>query len=186
MKRGVKMPVLKMTEDKELVITKLGNTYQNENNVETLKFILPKSLSGQDLKDCCIYLCFVNPQSGGDMYDITTCLSEYSDIHYAIEIPMQQVFTCESGMVKIWLKILNSSTNMSAKTNEVDYMIKQDRKIEDTMSVEKMSVLNTLIVKLDEAVSKIEKVNDVVEDIISGEQQIAQGGTSDGMDIVEI
>ena len=44
------MLVLKMSEDRNLMITKRGNSYQDENNAENIKIILPKILNEIDLK----------------------------------------------------------------------------------------------------------------------------------------
>ena len=39
-----------MSKDKTLTVTKSGNTYQDENNAETIKIILPKVINSIDLK----------------------------------------------------------------------------------------------------------------------------------------
>lgn len=181
------MPVLKMTKNKTLAITKLGNTYQYENNAEILKIILPKTLNNNDLKDCYIYLCFINQQRLGDVSDITGYLTEHSNDGYVVEVPMYQIFTCEPGIIDMWIKILHSPTQMVATSNEVNYVIQKHSQIEGTIPEQEMSIIENLVMKIDAMTAKVEEVSDTVDDIITGDQQIAQGGiSSDGMDVVEI
>lgn len=115
--------VLKMTDGRTLIITKQGNTYQDENNAETIKIILPKSVNGIDLRDCSVHLSFINQQNLGNVCDLTEYLQEYSDEYFVIEVPMYQMFTYESGAVRMWLKVLHSPTGMIAKTNEVCFTV---------------------------------------------------------------
>ena len=97
--RGVKMPVLKMSKDKTLTATKSGNTYQDENNAETIKLILPKVINSIDLKDCYIYLSFINQQGLGNVSDLTEYVIDYSEDYYVVEVPMYQMFTYEPGTI---------------------------------------------------------------------------------------
>lgn len=166
--------VIKMSEDKALTITKSGNTYQDENNAETLKIILPKAINKNDLKDCRIYLSFINQQGLGDSSDVTEYFSDYSDTYYMVEVPMYRIFTYEPGTIEMWVKILHSPTEMVAKTNPVIYNVKPHREIEGTIPEQEASILDALIMKLDATAIKVDEVSGKVQDIIEGEEQIVQ------------
>lgn len=159
------MLVLKMLENKSLTITKCGNTYQDENNAETLKIILPKAINNIDLTDCHIYLSFINQQGLGNVSDITTHIKDYLNAYYVIEIPIYQMFTYEPGNIKMWIKVLHSSTEMIAKSNEVNYTIKSHKEIEGTIPEQEMSIIDNLTMKLDATALKVDEVSGKVEEI---------------------
>lgn len=168
------MPTLKMSANKTLTITKSGNTYQDENNAEILKIILPKTLNGNDLKDCHIYLSFINQQGLGNVSDLTEYLNEYLDGYYVVSVPMYQMFTYEPGNIEMWIKVLHPPTEMVAKTNEVIYTIKPHKEIEGTIPEQEMSIIDGLVMKLDSTAIKVDEVSGRVHDIVDGEEQIVQ------------
>lgn len=163
-----------MSKDKSLTVTKSGNTYQDENNAETIKIILPKVINSIDLKDCYIYLSFINQQGLGNVSDLTEYVTDYSDDYYVIEVPMYQMFTYEPGTIEMWIKVLHSPTQMVAKTNEVTYTIKPHKEIEGTIPEQEMSIIDGLVMKLDSTAIKVDEVSDRVQDIVDGEEQIVQ------------
>ena len=166
--------VLKMSKDKTLTVTKSGNTYQDENNAETIKIILPKVINSIDLKDCYIYLSFINQQGLGNVSDLTEYVTEYSDDYYVIEVPMYQMFTYEPGTIEMWIKLLHSPTQMVAKTNVVTYTIQSHKEIDGTIPEQEMSIIDSLTMKLDITAIKVDKVSGRVQDIVDGEEQIIQ------------
>ena len=168
------MPVLKMFADRNLIITKSSNMYQDENNAEKLKIILPKKINNIDLNECHIYLGFINQAGLGDTCDITKYLIDYSDISYAIEMPMHQMFTYEPGIIEMWIKVLHSPTEMVAKTNEVSLFVRAHKEAEGVIPEQNMSVIDELTVRLDATATKVDEVSNKVEGIISGEEQITQ------------
>ena len=168
------MPVLKVSKDKTLTVTKSGNTYQDENNAETIKIILPKVINSIDLKDCYIYLSFINQQGLGNVSDLTEYVTDYSEDYYVIEVPMYQMFTYEPGTIEMWIKVLHSPTEMVAKTNEVTYTIKPHKEIEGTIPEQEMSIIDGLVMKLDSTAIKVDEVSGRVQDIVQGEEQIVQ------------
>ena len=163
-----------MSKDKTLTVTKSGNTYQDENNAETIKIILPKVINSIDLKDCYIYLSFINQQGLGNVSDLTEYVTDYSEDYYVIEVPMYQMFTYEPGTIEMWIKVLHSPTQMVAKTNEVVYTIKPHKEIEGTIPEQEMSIIDGLVMKLDSTAIKVDEVSGRVQDIVQGEEQIVQ------------
>ena len=163
-----------MSKDKTLTVTKSGNTYQDENNAETIKIILPKVINSIDLKDCYIYLSFINQQGLGNVSDLTEYVTDYSEDYYVIEVPMYQMFTYEPGTIEMWIKVLHSPTQMVAKTNEVVYTIKPHKEIEGTIPEQEMSIIDGLVIKLDSTAIKVDEVSGRVQDIVQGEEQIVQ------------
>ncbi len=169
------MPTLKMTEDKTLTITKSGNTYQDENNAEILRIILSKSINGNNLKDCLIFLSFINQQGLGNVSDITEYIKDYSDDYYVVEVPIYQIFTYEPGNIEMWVKVLHSPTEMVAKTNEVTYTIKPHKEIDGTIPEQEISIIDSLTMKLDATAIKVDEVSGKVEEIDDYVSELQQG-----------
>ena len=163
-----------MSKDKTLTVTKSGNTYQDENNAETIKIVLPKIINSIDLKDCYIYLSFINQQGLGNVSDLTEYVTDYSEDYYVIEVPMYQKFTYEPGTIEMWIKVLHSPTQMVAKTNGVTYTIKPHKEIEGTIPEQEMSIIDGLVMKLDSTAIMVDEVSGRVQDIVDGEEQIVQ------------
>ena len=168
--------VLKMSNDKTLIMTVPSTTYKDEHNAETIKIIMPKQIDNKDLKQCSIWLCFINEEKLGKAIDISEFLTDYSPSNYYVEFPMDNIFTYVVGEVKIWLKLLDGQTEMVDKTN---YVIKHickhpDEELEGEVTEQERSVLESLALKLDATSIQLGEVTAKVEDIISGEEQITQ------------
>lgn len=158
------MIVLKMMENRTLVITKADTIYQDENNAEILKIILPKTLNNIDLRDCDILLGFVNQSNLGNVCDLTPYLSDYSSNRYVVQVPMYQMFTYEPGVIEMWIKILHSPTEMVAKTNSVSHVVVAHRDAEGVIPEQEMSVVDRLITRVGNVEIAVDDVNDRVDD----------------------
>ena len=168
--------VLKMSKDKTLIMTVSSTTYKDEHNAETIKIIMPKQIDDKDLRQCSVWLCFINEEKLGKGIDVSEFLTDYSSTHYYVEFPMDNIFTYVAGEVKIWLKLLDSQTEMVDKTN---YVIKHickhpDEELEGEITEQERSVLESLALKLDATSIQLGEVTAKVEDIIYGEEQIVQ------------
>lgn len=122
-----------MLEDKTLIVTKKGNTYQGENNAEIIKIILPRLLNGADIIDYRIYLHTLNKQNCGNKAELTESLSVLDEKHYVAQFPVTEILTEEAGNIDMWLSILHSSEDKSvlAKTNPITYTVKPHFQIAD-------------------------------------------------------
>ncbi len=166
--------VLKMSKDKTLIVTKHGNTYEDENNAESIKIYLAKFINNIDLKKCSILLGFINQEGLGDQYELTEYLAEYSNDYYVVEKPMGQIFTYEPGNIEMWIKILYSPNEMIAKTNEVIYTIKPHKEIDGMIPEQEMSFIDSLTMKLDEVTAKVEDIDEYVSELQEGEVMLVQ------------
>ena len=159
------MIVLKMMENRTLVITKADTIYQDENNAEILKIILPKTLNNIDLRDCDILLGFVNQSNLGNVCDLTPYLSDYSSNRYVVQLPMYQMFTYEPGVIEMWIKILHSPTEMVAKTNSVSHVVVAHRDAEGVIPEQEMSVVDRLITRVGNVEIAVDDVNERVDSV---------------------
>ena len=172
-----------MSKDKTLVITKSSTTYKNEHNAETIKIILPKQIDNKDLKQCSIWLSFMNEEKLGRAIDVSEFLKDYSSIYYYIEIPMDNIFTYVAGQVKIWLKLLDSQTEMVDFTNYIAHYIHKhpDEELEGEVTEQERSVIESLALKLDatsiqlgEVTAKVEDIDEYVSELQEGEVMLVQ------------
>ena len=168
--------VLKMSKDKNLIMTVPSTTYKDEHNAEKIKIIMPKQVDNVDLKQLSVWLCFMNEKKLGKAISLTEFLADHSPSSYFIEFPMDNIFTYVAGTVKIWLKLLDEQTGMVDYTN---YVIKHicthpNEELEGEITEQEHSILESLMSKLDATTIQLGEVTAKVEDIISGEEQITQ------------
>lgn len=168
--------VLKMSKDKILMMTVPSTTYKNEHNAETIKIIIPKQIDNRDTKQYSIWLSFMNEEKLGKAIDVSEFLTDYSSSYYSIELPMDNIFTYVEGAVKIWLKLLDSQTEMVDFTNYIMHYVHNhpDEELEGEITEQERSVLESLAFKLDATSIQLGEVTAKVENIISGEEQIIQ------------
>lgn len=166
--------VLKMSKDKNLIITVPSITYEGEHNAELIKIIVPKLINGNNISEYLVWLNFINSDNVGRAIDITEFLQDYSEQHCSLEIPMDNIFTYKAGKIKIWLKISSKDDELIIKTNEIIKTIIPHIEVEDTLFEPENSILDDIIAKLDAAYIQLGEVTAKVENIISGEEQIVQ------------
>lgn len=142
--------ILKMSSDKSLVITSHGNTYEDESNAEVIRVLLPKTINGTDIKDCTVWLNFVNADGRGEPIDLTKHLVEHSDTYYMAEIQMTRKLTDMPGESQFWIEITSASSDMLARTNKVSHLIKPHINIADVLPEESVPVLYEILQKLDD------------------------------------
>ena len=164
-----------MSKDKTLIITKQSNTYEDENNAESIKIYLAKCINNINLKDCSVWLGFINQEGLGDQHELTEYLTEYSNDYYVIEKPLGQIFTYEPGNIEMWIKVLHSPTEMVAKTNFVSYMIKTHKEIDGTIPEQEMSIIDNLVMKMDTTAIKVDGLTAKVEDIGEYVNELQEG-----------
>ena len=175
--------VLKMSKDKTLTITKTGNTYEDENNAETIKILLSRKVNGNDLSECFTHLCVINQDNLGDEINISKDLQEYGDDFYVVDLNITNKLTYKSGLIKLWVKILNSDNEMVAKTNTVTHQIKEHLDIEDYIPEQQLSLLDDFSIRTEQALKECE---DVVKDIENIKEQISNGEFHEGESAYEI
>ena len=142
--------ILKMSSDKNLVITAPGNTFEDESNAEVIRVLLPKAINGTDIKDCTVWLNFVNADGRGEPIDLTKHLVEHSDTYYMAEIQMTRKLTDMPGESQFWIEITSASSDMLARTNKVSHLIKPHTNIADVLPEESLPVLYEILQKLDD------------------------------------
>lgn len=142
--------ILKMSNDKNLVITAHGNTFEDENNAEVIKVLLPKAINKIDVESCTVLLNFVNSDGYGEPIDLTEHLKEYSDEYYTAEIPMTRMITGTPGEVDFWIEVISTSEELLARTDEVPYIIKHHKDISGSVPEERLSALYEILQKLDD------------------------------------
>ena len=161
-----------MSKDKNLVITKPGNTFEDENNAEIIKFILYKKINDIDIRDCTIWLNFINSEGHGKPIDLTKYIADYSDEYYVVEIPMSRVLTSTSGVIKLWLEISSISSDMVARTGKVTCVVQDHDDIVCYLPEEDMPVLYEILTKVNAMYENVDKVAQRIDNL---QKQFQQG-----------
>ena len=154
--------VMKVSSDKHLSITKGGNTYAGENKAEIIKILLSKQINGIDIKDSRVWLSFINSCNEGQTLDLTSLIQDFSDAYHCVEIPMYNIFTGVDGEIQFWIRIVNTETKMIAKTNLVTHLIQPHKEVEAGLSEQDASILENLVLKVDEINEYIERLQEGV------------------------
>ena len=149
-----------MDSNKHLLVTKRGNTYEDENKAEQIKIILPKIINNHNLIDCIVNLNVIDSENVGDVIDITSLLLEYSDNFYFAEIPMTNTLTYASGNIKIWIKVIDADSNMIAKSGIATYSINSHIDIEETIPEKSLSLLDEWQIKMDNVLKQVQDIAD--------------------------
>ena len=157
--------ILKMSEDKNLTITKSGNTYEDENNAEIIKVLLPRIINNNDLTECIVHLCILNQDGLGDEMNISSALKEYSNNLYVADVSITNKITYKSGQIQFWIKILNTKNELVAKTNIVSYRIKEHKDIEDYIPEQNLTLLDDFSIRMEQSLEKTNYAIEVVERI---------------------
>lgn len=155
--------ILKMDKDKSLRVTAHGNTYEDENNAEIIKIIVPKFINDTDLKDCSVYLNILNHEEVGDVIDITHFLSEHNDILYFCDLDMTNNFTYMSGEIKLWITVTNSEKEMYAKSDIVVYKVKPHYDVEEYIPKQNFTAFQQWQVEIG---GEFEKIKEIKDDVI--------------------
>lgn len=164
--------ILKMYEDKELVIAKTGNTYQDENNAETIKIYLPKIVNGIDIGTCSVWLSFLTSNTG-DAVEIKN-MSTYSDYYYVASLPMHQIFTEVVGNINMWINVVNKDKDFYLTTNPVSYTVKEKCVIDGETPVPDAPPVGSALERLKDVENAVVDIETRVENIAKGDEQIIQ------------
>lgn len=149
------MLILKMSKDKNLTITKLGNTYQDENKAESIRILLPRTIKNNDLTECIVHLCVINQENVGDEINISSILQEHNENIYFADIDITNKLTYKDGKIELWIKVINSDGGMVAKTNIITYQIKKHKDIEGYIPEQQLSLLDDFSFRMENAVDSV-------------------------------
>ena len=163
--------VLKMSSNKTLSITKPGNTFEDENNAEIIKFILYKKINDIDIRDCVILLNFINSGGKGKPIDLTKHLSDYSDEYYVVEVPMSRVMTSTPGVLKLWVEFYSIDSDLLARTGQVTCVIQDHDDIVYYLPDEDLPVLYEILTKVNAMNATVDDVHQRIDDLYKKLQQ---------------
>ena len=157
--------VLKMSNDKSLVITHSANAYEGENNAENIKILLPIYINDYDIRDCSVYLNIVNQDGVGDIIDISSDLTKYNDSLYQYDLLMSNVFTYKAGKIQLWIKIIEASQEIILKSDSVYCTIKPHIEIEEFIPEQQLTLIEDLTIKINNLLTEVQAVKDRINDI---------------------
>ena len=125
------MLILKMNDKKQLFITKYGNTFEGENNAESITVIVPKMLNEIEMVKCACYFNVLSTNSLDQLLyqktiNISPILKDYNNFYLSCEIDISKELTQKAGQVKFWIKVTNADNEMIAKTKKtVSWRVKK-------------------------------------------------------------
>lgn len=109
------MRIIKMNDDKSLVTTVRAPIYQNENNADTLKFLLPTSYENEDIANCTVLLMYQHSDNLESFEELGFVPELYKG-YYQYTLKVDTKLTSIAGRVKIRLNIVNTEDDFVLKS----------------------------------------------------------------------
>lgn len=109
------MRIIKMNDDKSLVTTVRTPIYQNENNADTLKFLLPTSYENEDIADCVVLIMYQHADQV-ETFEELGFVPELYKGYYQYTLKVDTRLTSIAGRVKVRLNIVNTDKDFVLKS----------------------------------------------------------------------
>jgi hypothetical protein len=105
-----------MNNKKEIVKTQQSINYQNENNCETIKLILPAQYNGVDLSLCKVCMNYLNSNNKGDIIPLEF-VGSYNDKDNLIvfETNLTKRLTASIDDYTVWFEVINIEKKLYIK-----------------------------------------------------------------------
>ena len=179
MEEGEKM-IIKMTDDKDLIITIKTTLYRGEKNADIIRFLIPAEYEGRNMADCAFLMRYIDANGSGRSEALGYLPEMYKD-YLQLSTVVNTRLTVADGEVTIWLTAIDSNDSVVLKTGEVIVDINPSKNITDYFSDEDLDELDALAAKVD-MIDKT-KADDITCDLVTGEIQLSSHGEKIGSSV---
>lgn len=165
--------VIKMTEDKSLLITIPTTIYRGERRADVLRFLIPSVYENINLADCALMMRYIRADGSGKS-EALEYLPELYKGYLQYSTMVNTRLTAEDGDVIVWLTAYGDNDAVVLKTGELTLDILPSRDVADYMSDEDMDELE----ELNEKVRMLEatKADNIICNIEEDELQLTSNG----------
>lgn len=168
---------IKMTDDKELLITIPTTIYRGETKADLITFLIPNSLGDLNVADCIVTMRYILPDGVGHSEALSVQPEMYkSYLQYSTVVNTR--LTKQDGDVTVWLQGFDhDATGVLFKTGEVIIPIHESKNIADYLSGDDLDQLEQIaaqLVELDEAITELDntKADDITYNEDDGTLQL--------------
>lgn len=140
-----------MNDKKEIANTQKSANYQNENNCEIIRLILPTKYNNVDLRKCKINMNYINSKNQGDIIPLEY-IGQYNNSNDLIifETNLTTKITANADTYIVWFDITSVSGDFNLKTNTSTLLINSHKEIIDYISDEQLTLFNNYQIKIEQ------------------------------------
>lgn len=144
---GEERLIIKMTEDKELVITIKTTIFRGETKADLITFLVPMEYEGHNMADCAMVMRYILPNGDGKSEPLSYLPEPYKN-YLQFSTVVNTRLTADDGEVTVWLTAYGTNDEMVLKTGETIVDIEPSKDIKDYMSDEDLDELDALTAKM--------------------------------------
>ena len=141
--------IIKMTGDKQLLVTVPSTIYRGENNADLLTFYVPANYDGHNIAEYEATLRYVRPDGTGTFENLSFAQSPYPD-YVELSTKAKSQFTSQAGTVYVWLTFLDANNSIVLKTGEAAINIAENKDIHDYFDPEDLDQFDRIFLRLEQ------------------------------------
>lgn len=141
--------IIKMTGDKQLLVTVPSTIYRGENNADLLTFYVPAHYDDIDIAGCATTMRYIRPDGTGTFETLRIAQSPYED-YIELSTKANAQFTGQAGVMSVWLTFLDANDTTVLKTGEVKICIEDSKDIHEYFDPEELDSFDKLAVRIEQ------------------------------------
>ena len=170
------MYVIKMENGRSLTTTICSTIYQGDRKLDTLVFVVPRTVEDVNIADCDVVLQYVMPNGEGRIEELEMYPIPYNQDYYQFKLSVSGRFTEQAGNIVLWLLVIDRHQGVLFRTGTAEVKISEhlDIDIEDSFPTGRLDDLEQKIMELErESVNNLryDEENDTLQ-LVAGEKAI--------------
>lgn len=157
--------IIKMNDDKSLVITIPTTIYRGEQNANLITFLVPMNYGEHNLADSAMVMRYILSNGEGKSEPLSYLPEPYKN-YLQFSTVANTRLTSEDGEITLWLTAFNTDDDLVLKTGEIIINITPSKDIVDYMPKEELDELDALTAKIAELMAITDELDDEKADSI--------------------
>lgn len=141
--------IIKMTNNKDLLITVPTTIYRGETQADLITFYVPAHYAGKDMTEYVATMRYVRPDGTGKFEDLNFVPSPYED-YLELSTKVNTQFAQHAGLVSTWLTFLDVDDTIVLKTGEVDVPVCDSKDVYEYLGPEDLDQFEKLATRIEE------------------------------------
>lgn len=141
--------IVKMSQDKNLLITIPTTIYRGETNADLISFLVPAEYNGLNLNEYSATMRYIRPDGTGKVEELTYSPSQYDD-YLTVSTVVNTQFTQQAGTVVAWLTFLDTEKAIVFKSGEVKIHVSDSKDIYEYLGEDDLDQFDKLVSRIDQ------------------------------------
>lgn len=134
---------VKMSADKQLLITIPTTLYRGETNADMITFLVPAMYEGKNVADCTVTMKYILPDGIGKS-EVLDCKPEKYREFLQYVTSVNTNLTAQAGEIVFWLSAIDFADAVVFKSGEAVTVVHESRDISDYLSPDDLDQLDAL------------------------------------------